>query len=246
MTNLSFHKIAQLAAFALFGLVFCPSAPQANAQLATCINQCDALAYQCERNVNDEYQRCMDDRDSRIQVCEQEGNDKRNYCIRNRAPSCDLSGQFAFNGCMNFVQSCELNGQRCDASIRTCVARCENEAAAAQPRNRPAPQPKPAVRTQPKLSAFEADRLAAQQPEIRVYKFEHSDQLNEFKLVDEDFLYVRNLRPAGNHGKWHKYTRESPIEFKATTSNATYTLADENTFVWTHGDQTITLIRQNE
>ena len=246
MTNLNFHKIAQLASVALFGAVFCLSASQANAQLATCINQCDALAYQCERNVNDEYQRCMDHRDSRIQVCEQEGNDKRNYCIRNRAPSCDLSGQFAFDGCMNFVQSCALNGQRCDASIRTCVQRCENEAAATQTRIRPAPQPKAAAQTQPKLSAFEVDLRSAQLSEIRVYKFEHSDQLNEFKLVDEDFLFVRNLRPAGKHGKWHKYTRTSPTVFKASTSSATYTRVDEDTFVWTHGDRTITLIRRSD
>ena len=129
MTNFNFRKITQLTTAALLGAVLSPTAPGANAQLATCINQCDVIGYQCERNVNDDYQRCLDHRDSRIQVCEQEGNEARNYCVRNRAPSCDLSGQFAFDRCMNYVQSCELDGRRCDDSIRACVQRCETEAA---------------------------------------------------------------------------------------------------------------------
>jgi len=242
MIRTGIQTVAQFAAMALLGALYFSAPPVANAQLAACLNQCDAIGYQCERNVNDEYQRCLDNRDSRIQVCEQEGNEKRNYCLRNRAPSCDLSGQFAFDRCMTYVQPCDLNGQRCDASIRACVQRCENEAAATKTPERPAPRPT----QQPKLTDFEADLLAAQQPQIRVYKFEHSDQLNEFKLVDEDYLFVRNLRPNGNHGKWHKYTRIEPDVFKAATSNATYTLMPDDKFIWKGGGQTITLVRHDD
>ncbi|MEM7458035.1 MAG: hypothetical protein AAF331_01110 [Pseudomonadota bacterium] len=251
MTVFEFCKITRLAAITLLGAILYTAAPPAKAQLANCINQCDAIAYQCERNVNDEYQRCLDHRETRIQACEREGNERRNYCLRNRAPSCDLSGQFAFDGCMNFVQACEPNGRRCDDAIRTCVQRCENEAAAAKPRHRPAPRSKPAPQSQrpsqprPVILDFVTGDLAGPQHEISIYKFEHSEQLNEFKRVDDEVLLVRNLRATGNHGKWHKYTRTSPTVFKAVTSDATYTQATKDTFVWTHGDRSITLIRQD-
>ena len=242
MTQIEIQLIVRLAVLTILGAVCFSAWPSANAQLAACINQCDAIGYQCERNVNDEYQRCLDHRDSRIHVCEREGNEKRNYCLRNRAPSCDLSGQFAFDRCMTYIQPCNLSSQRCDASIRTCVQRCENEAAATKAPERQSPRLEP----RPKLTDFEADIHAAQQPEIRVYKFEHSDQLNEFKLADEDYLFVRNLRTNGNHGKWHKYTRIEPSVFKAATSSATYTLVTEDIFIWDGGGQTITLIRQTD
>jgi len=93
---------------------------------------------------------------------------------------------------------------------------------------------------------MEADYRASLEPEIRIYKFEHSDQLNEFKLVEEDQLFVRNLRPNGKHGKWHKYLRAKANIFKAITSNATYTLEADDKFVWTDGTRTITLFRQDD
>lgn len=219
---------------------------KASAQLATCLNQCDALAYQCERSVNDEYQMCVERHETQVQACEREGNDRRNYCLQNRAPSCDLSGQLAFDSCMQWVEPCELNGQRCDERIRTCVQRCERDEASRtsslQPRNA---RPKQSPKERP-LNALAADYLAAQQPQFRVYKFEHSDQLNEFKLVDEDFLFVRNLHSSGRHGPWHEYHRISPEAFEAVSSNATYTLTPEDKFVWSDGRRTITLIRHDE
>lgn len=233
------------AALLVIAVLF-PLELKASAQLATCLNQCDALAYQCERSVNDEYQMCIEHHEAKVQACEREGNDRRNYCLQNRAPSCDLSGQLTFDSCMQWVEPCELNGQRCDESIRTCVQRCErDEASKTSSLQRPNTPPTQRPNERP-LNALAADYLAAQQPQFRVYKFEHSDQLNQFKLVDEDILFVRNLKSNGRHGPWYEYHRISPDEFEAVSSNATYTLTSEDKFVWSDGRRTITLIRHDE
>lgn len=125
MTIFNLRKIPHLAAFAVLSATLASTPPPAEAQMAACLNQCDTIALQCERNVNEEYQRCLDHRETQVQACEREGDDRRNYCLRNRAPSCDLSGQFAFDGCMRFIQACEINVRRCDDAVRTCVQRCE-------------------------------------------------------------------------------------------------------------------------
>lgn len=79
-----------------------------------------------------------------------------------------------------------------------------------------------------------------------LFKFQNSNRINQFEMIDANHLRVRNLATASinatrAHGQWHHYVRTGPRVFQAETSIATYTLLENGNVVW-ESNRKITLV----
>lgn len=209
----------------------------ASAQLAACINQCDSIGYQCAQSENYTHERCLANQQEQDKACQRSARDKERWCVNANQYSCHLWYENELTACRRHIQACTLDGQRCEADARVCIKRCENEV---RPPVASAPilrKPRPTIRkapTKPKIVRTE------------YFKFEQSDQVNEFQYYSDAKFRVRNLKKKGRQGDWHDYTRTDGVTFKATKSNAIYIIISNDRMLWTNEASSIFLTRQSE